>query len=199
MSTSRRTAGDDEVRAIRALAHPLRLRLLDLLRFDGPSTATLLAGRLGESSGATSYHLRLLARYGYVEEEPRAGHLERWWRYRERPVALPAASTDDQGARGLLAEVLGREAHALDRYLVERGRFPHWDDVAFFRTVAVRLTLAEFEQLRAALMALLESLRRADGDGDGDADADADADAMPGDTLPVRILVFGFPQILEES
>ena len=57
-----------DVTAVRALAHPLRLELLDLLRFEGPSTATLLANRVGESSGTTSYHLRQLARYGYIEE-----------------------------------------------------------------------------------------------------------------------------------
>jgi DNA-binding transcriptional ArsR family regulator len=46
---------------LRGLAHPLRVRLLGLLRSDGSSTATRLAERLGQSSGATSYHLRQLA------------------------------------------------------------------------------------------------------------------------------------------
>src|SRR5260370_18706802 len=91
MDVPEQGGGADEVRAIRALAHPLRLKLLDLLRFEGPSTATLLARHSGESSGATSYHLRLLARYGYVEEAPRTGHPERWWRSRERPVLPPSA------------------------------------------------------------------------------------------------------------
>jgi DNA-binding transcriptional ArsR family regulator len=180
----------DEVRAVRALAHPLRLRMLDLLRFDGPSTATLLATRLGESSGATSYHLRTLARYGFVEEEPRAGHHERWWRYRERRVTLPTGPTGDPGdpgERSLLAEILGREAYALDRYLAVREGHPRWDELAFFRTAALRLTLAEFEQLRDAFMALIEPMRR------------ADAEDAPEHATPIRILLFGFPQFLEES
>ena len=55
---------------LRALAHPLRLQLLEALSAEGPATASRLARRLGESSGATSYHLRMLARYGFVEPDP---------------------------------------------------------------------------------------------------------------------------------
>ena len=44
--------------ALKALAHPVRLRMLGMLRVDGPATATQLAARLGLNSGATSYHLR---------------------------------------------------------------------------------------------------------------------------------------------
>src|SRR4051795_2876431 len=54
-------------RAMRAYAHPIRLRLLGLLRRHGPLTATQAAARLGESSGTTSFHLRQLAKYGFCE------------------------------------------------------------------------------------------------------------------------------------
>src|SRR5690242_12974406 len=114
MDTEHRNDDLDDVRAIRALAHPLRLRLLDLLRFEGPSTATKLAALVGESSGATSYHLRMLAQYGYVEEADATDNRERWWRYRQRPVMLPEGEGDSSGERGLLAEILSQEAHALD-------------------------------------------------------------------------------------
>jgi DNA-binding transcriptional ArsR family regulator len=186
MDVPEQGGASDDVRAIRALAHPLRLKLLDLLRFQGPSTATLLAHHIGESSGATSYHLRLLARYGYVEEAPRRGYRERWWRYRERQVILPAKQAGSVGERRLLAELLSREAYGLDRYLALRSSLPEWDEEAFFRSCALRLTAAEFNLLRRSLMELLDSLRR------------ADAEDAPVDALPIRILVFGFPQILEE-
>jgi DNA-binding transcriptional ArsR family regulator len=176
----------DEVRSIRALAHPLRLKLLDLLRFEGPSTATLLARHIDESSGSTSYHLRLLARYGYVEEAPRKGNRERWWRYRERRVTLPAEQAGNLGERRLLAELLSREAYGLDRYLAERSHMPQWDEEAFFRSCALRLTVAEFGRLRQSLMQLLDGLRP------------ADVEDAPVDAMPIRLLVFGFPQILEE-
>lgn len=83
-----------------ALAHPLRFRLLDALINHGPSTATKLGEQLGESSGATSYHLRQLARYGLVEENPEKRSIrERWWR---------AASLD----RTLEAFALGKDTEA---------------------------------------------------------------------------------------
>ncbi|WP_063735188.1 ArsR/SmtB family transcription factor [Streptomyces sp. RTd22] len=77
---------DDDVRvldprSLRGLAHPLRMRLLGALREYGPATASQLADRLGESSGATSYHLRQLAAHGFVEDDPERGKgRERWWK-----------------------------------------------------------------------------------------------------------------------
>lgn len=70
-----------DARTLRAVAHPLRLRLLNTLREFGPATASKLGERLGESSGATSYHLRQLAESGLVEDAPELGKgRERWWR-----------------------------------------------------------------------------------------------------------------------
>ncbi|MEU3775504.1 helix-turn-helix domain-containing protein [Streptomyces sp. NPDC032472] len=70
-----------DARSLRGLAHPLRMRLLAALRQDGPATASQLGERLGESSGATSYHLRQLAAHGFVEDAPEHGKgRERWWR-----------------------------------------------------------------------------------------------------------------------
>src|SRR5690606_35719062 len=62
-------------------AHPIRLKILGILRTDGPATATTLAGRLALNTGATSYHLRQLAAYGFIVEDTGRGHgRERWWR-----------------------------------------------------------------------------------------------------------------------
>lgn len=72
-----------DARTLRGLAHPLRLRLPNALREFGPATATAsgLADRLGEPSGATSYHLRQPASYGLAEDDPERGEgRERWWR-----------------------------------------------------------------------------------------------------------------------
>jgi DNA-binding transcriptional ArsR family regulator len=190
MKTTDEKNGSDEVRAVRALAHPLRLHMLDLLRFEGPSTATLLARRLGESSGATSYHLRQLAQYGFVEEAaPHTGKRERWWRYRDRQVMVPGGQTDGVEGRRLLAELLSREAHALDRFLAmpTQTRSAEWDQAAFFRSRALRLTAAELDQLRLGIERLLAPLRPADAEG------------APADALPVRVLAFGFPVLLEEE
>lgn len=67
--------------ALKALAHPMRLRMLGMLRIDGPATASGLAARLGLNSGATSYHLRQLALHGFIEEDRERGdRRDRWWR-----------------------------------------------------------------------------------------------------------------------
>jgi DNA-binding transcriptional ArsR family regulator len=67
-------------RALRAVAHPLRLRLIDELGIGGPATATVLAERVGESPANCSWHLRQLARYGYVEEAGGGVGRQRPWR-----------------------------------------------------------------------------------------------------------------------
>lgn len=67
--------------ALKALAHPLRLRMLGMLRLDGPATASGLAARLGLNSGATSYHLRQLALHGFIVEDTERGNArDRWWK-----------------------------------------------------------------------------------------------------------------------
>nr|WP_295885882.1 helix-turn-helix domain-containing protein [uncultured Devosia sp.] len=67
--------------ALKALAHPVRLRMLSLLRLDGPATASGLATRLGLNSGATSYHLRQLALHGFIVEDTARGNArDRWWK-----------------------------------------------------------------------------------------------------------------------
>ena len=69
--------------ALKALAHPLRVKIFDLLASRGPQTASSLAALVGETSGSTSYHLRALAAHDLIREvEGRGTARERWW---ERP------------------------------------------------------------------------------------------------------------------
>jgi DNA-binding transcriptional ArsR family regulator len=178
-------ADELDVTAVRALAHPLRLRMLDLLRFDGPATATMLAGRVGESSGSTSYHLRQLARHEFIEEVVKRGGRERWWSYRERRVSI-AGNTHSSSARTLLGELLSREAYALHRYLHADARDAAWDDAAFFQTKALMLTAGELKELSTAVDTTLARFDR------------TAQDDLPGEALPVRVLAFGFPQPIEE-
>jgi DNA-binding transcriptional ArsR family regulator len=181
-----------DVAAIRALSHPLRLQLLDLLRFEGPSTATLLAQRVGESSGSTSYHLRQLARHGYIEEatEQPSGR-ERWWKHRERTVQLPPAGSESGAERAaaaaMYAAVLSSEAHALDRYLALRHRHPDWSGASYLERRAVRLTPDELKAFGDRVHELLAELRS------------ARADDAPAGAGPVRVLVFGIPFLEEDE
>ncbi|MFE4469468.1 ArsR/SmtB family transcription factor [Leifsonia sp. NPDC056824] len=80
--------------ALRALAHPLRVEIMNELSDFGPATASMLAERLGESSGATSYHLRQLAKHGIlVEDAERGSGRERWWRMAPGGVTIGGPET----------------------------------------------------------------------------------------------------------
>src|SRR5262249_43138625 len=86
--------GDDQIRldamTLRGVAHPVRLRILGLLRTGGPATASDMARRLDLNTGATSYHLRKLAEYGFVVDDPQRGpRRERRWRAAHEDTALP--------------------------------------------------------------------------------------------------------------
>lgn len=86
---------------LRALAHPLRVRLLGRLRLYGPATASRLAHDLGESSGATSYHLRQLELHGFIEEDPERGtKRERWWRSVHRGTRFDMTLNDENRETG---------------------------------------------------------------------------------------------------
>ncbi|MFJ1758301.1 helix-turn-helix domain-containing protein [Kitasatospora sp. NPDC088134] len=91
--------------SLRGLAHPLRMRLLDELRTNGPATSARLADRTGESTGTVSWHLRHLADHGFIEEETGRGtKRERWWRAVRGAIVLSATDFDrDPAARAALS------------------------------------------------------------------------------------------------
>jgi DNA-binding transcriptional ArsR family regulator len=149
---------------MRAMAHPLRLRLFELLR-DAPSTATRLAEELGESSGATSYHLRILARAGLVEDDRTRGNArDRWWRRTGGNVYLPTDADDPEG-RALEAEArhvhLRRDEEALAQFIRALPTLPtEWRRAAFTGSFNVYLTAEEAFELGLAMLAKFHSLRR---------------------------------------
>ncbi|HEU5159180.1 MAG TPA: winged helix-turn-helix domain-containing protein [Streptosporangiaceae bacterium] len=150
-------------RRLRALAHPLRIRLLSLLRKDGPSTATLLAKRLGESSGATSYHLRQLAAHGFAEDDPERGGIgrERWWRATQAYTEW--RDTDfiyDPELRGVLDgwlhEVLRAQLRRAETWLAERAEWDKsWVEAADLSDWTLWLSAGQLTRLREDLHAVL--------------------------------------------
>jgi len=92
-------------KTLRGLVHPIRLRLLDLLQADGPATATGLGKRISESSGVTSYHLRVLAEHGFVVEDTERGTgRDRWWRAVHRTTSFTFRTEDDPGTEETMEE-----------------------------------------------------------------------------------------------
>jgi DNA-binding transcriptional ArsR family regulator len=108
---------------MRALAHPVRLRILELLA-QAPSTATKLAAEIGDSTGSTSYHLRALAKAGLIEEDAERGRgRERWWRRRPPTfLQIPTGAEDDEG-RALETQMWGTMVERDDEAL--RHFFEH--------------------------------------------------------------------------
>ncbi|MFE7463877.1 ArsR/SmtB family transcription factor [Streptomyces sp. NPDC057499] len=93
-----------DAKGLRALAHPVRVQLVGLLRKHGPSTATRLAERLGVNSGTASYHLRQLGAAGFVEEDTERGNArERWWRSVHRMTELRGRELADDEPEAMLA------------------------------------------------------------------------------------------------
>lgn len=161
------TAPPDDVvhvrdpQALRALAHPVRLRLIGLLRNEGPSTATLLGRRLDESSGTTSYHLRELARYGFVAEEVGRGTgRERWWRAQHRMTSWHVEDFADEGSEvvdELNRQIVALRGQHLQAWLAQQSELaPVWDGAADLSDWALHLTADEARGLSRELGEVLD-------------------------------------------
>lgn len=143
-----------------AMAHPLRLEILGLL-VEGPATASALARRLGESSGTTSYHLRVLARAGAVEEVPELGtRRERWWRRPDLFVLIP--TNDDLEGRAISARMAGlffARDELARRRLVTRDLSAAWRAGAFVGNWFLELTPEDADALAERLVGIVQELR----------------------------------------
>ena len=152
-----------DVRALRALAHPLRNRLLGLLRLHGPATASQLGRSVGESSGSTSYHLRQLEAYGFVEEvEGQGSARERWWRARHRMTSWEAADIVGQEGGAEVEDELRRlqlagHARVLNAWQAqERELDPAWPAAASLNDYALRLRPDQARALQRELNAVMK-------------------------------------------
>jgi DNA-binding transcriptional ArsR family regulator len=180
--------------ALRALAHPLRMRIIAVLRREGPATATTLAERLGESSGATSYHLRSLARAGFVTEIPDRGtRRERWWQAAQEMTSWQPEhfldDPEDRAAAQWFSGYLGRQAMEwIDDWIRQREHAePAWIAAADQSDLLVHMTP---DQVRAMLREVHEAIFRHRDDA-----AAANEGGSDGDVRPVRLLVYSLPDL----
>jgi DNA-binding transcriptional ArsR family regulator len=151
----------DDAQLLRAMAHPLRLRLIGTLRKDGPATASMLARRLGESSGATSYHLRILAKYRFVEDDrERNRGRERWWRAVDEGVEWSLDTADAgllEADRALGRQLVAEHARWLRRWHDELLDWDRpWRAAAMSADQWFELTPAELRALSEEVLAVFE-------------------------------------------
>lgn len=158
---------DDESRAfrlsdpgaMRALAHPTRLRLLGELRVRGPQSVGMLCEVVDEPAGSVSYHLGKLATHGFVEEAPEHARdrRERWWRAaHERTTWEPLEVLEDPERRAAMSTLhrtlLQRYQDNLLGYLEsEASLSPEWAGSAASGDTVTHLTAAELAELRDEL------------------------------------------------
>ncbi|HZM76873.1 MAG TPA: helix-turn-helix domain-containing protein [Candidatus Limnocylindrales bacterium] len=180
-----------EVGTLRAMAHPLRMRILGSLRIDGPATSAMLARRLNTDSGQTSHHLRQLARFGFVVEAPDLGKgsrgRERWWRAGHESTSwddLSALGPEGAEAVHAFENVAHRVwAQMLSQYRMQAGRqewSPAWVQAAASGDFPIRTTP---EGLAALLAELREVIARHDLGEQAGPDAET-----------VIVLLHGFPR-----
>jgi len=177
--------------SLKALAHPMRLALLERLEVRGRATATVLADDLAESSGATSYHLRQLARHGFIEEAAGGNGRERWWRPATggwgfndhemiRRPGLRAAA--DMVVRGTLDAAHRRMMDALQTWPDQPAE---WRDAMVQTVSRFQLTAEEAVALKDELTEVLGRYRRTESTEAGD--------PPPEDSSRVEVHVSVFP------
>jgi DNA-binding transcriptional ArsR family regulator len=162
-------------RVLAAMAHPLRRRLMDVLRVDGPATASVLAERTGQAVGNVSHHMRVLAAGELVAEAPELARdkRERWWRLAS---ASTRWSTRDFGTDAA-AEAVALAANSLNLQR-QIGFVQAWDAAAedeheswgggpFSTDTWLHLTPSELAEFGAEVIALQDkwSKRKIPDDG----------------------------------
>lgn len=173
-----------DVDSLKALAHPLRQRLLTRLQRHGSATSADLAAEFGEDRGGTSYHLRQLARFGFIEEDrERSAGRRKYWRAVPQDVRLPREADDPEVAAA--AEELGqqwlrRSERDLAAYLADPDAFGAYAAATLHSFGGTHLTAGELAEFGEEYVALLARWHRDPGD------------AAPG-SRHVTVLFHAFP------
>lgn len=179
--------------ALKALAHPVRLRMLGLLRIDGPATASGLALRLGLNSGATSYHLRQLALHGFIEEAPERGsRRDRWWRARHEATNFSTSDADGEVLESGLAfgqAALNWQMQQMRGALREYAGLPlPWRKASSISDYAIPMTAEGAADLVKRLQDLLEEALAA---------APPLGTPLPDDMRPFAVILHAAPYVTE--
>ncbi len=172
-----------------ALAHPLRRRLLDLLRVDGPATASSLAEKTDQAIANVSHHLRVLGESNLIEQAPELARdkRERWWRMPTGSLRWSTSDFDDDPAGQVIAETLQQmllDQHIKllrDWYSKERSEQGDWINGAFSSDKWLRLTPQELFQLSEEIGELFGRWGRREVPDDGQ------------QREPVLVFAYGMP------
>jgi DNA-binding transcriptional ArsR family regulator len=172
---------------MRALAHPVRVALLEALTREGPLTATEAAELLGETPANCSFHLRTLAKYGFVEEAEGGTGRSRPWRRTALGNAFELVHDDAEAsvAAQSLADMNNeRVFEAVRTWNATRGAYPPaWRSASFLSSMLAYVTPEEMTALGEELLAVIMRYR----------DRTLDLKERPAGAAPVSLVVIGHP------
>jgi DNA-binding transcriptional ArsR family regulator len=144
------------------LAHPLRLRILDVLGEHGPLSATQVSEYVAESPQNCSFHLRTLARYGYVEDAGGGEGRNRPWKLSERTTYFSAIDADQETTEAIAAAQAAIDASFQEHVRAWRRRSPRapriWQENNFEMSFDTWLTPEEIAQVSAGISAAIRSV-----------------------------------------
>lgn len=171
---------------LRALAHPLRWRLFDLVSNEGSATATKCAHVTGESVASCAYHLGILGKYGYLEQVRDLPGREKPWRVTGRlSDDLSGTVQDTDAAQGVTEAFLGHEMERMRRRLRQASREPvEWRAASLMGSSVMYVTPAELGQLTGELQAVLRRFE----------DRVDDPARRPAGARAARVFVSAYPE-----
>jgi hypothetical protein len=174
-------------KAMRALAHPVRMALLDLLGVAGTLTATQASEILGESPANCAFHLRTLAKYGFAREAGGGRGRERPWTRTRRVISISSAQQDNPQA-AIAAGALGsvyfeRWVERARRVFGSRERLPGWERATRMNRSAVFLTAEETVQVGREIEEIIDRYRG----------RERDLSQRPAGGMPVEVALFTSP------
>ena len=171
---------------MRALAHPLRVALLEAIRRDGEITATRAAELLDESPGNMSWHLQTLAKYGFVEETGEGRGRSRPWRLASESHSFDTGMADPEVAaagEALERTFAERSYDRLREWWSRRLTYPaKWRRAAFMANSVTYLNAAELAEITDEIHAIYTRYRDR-----------AAKEKRPAGALPVHLYAHGHP------
>jgi predicted ArsR family transcriptional regulator len=179
---------------MRALAHPIRLSLIEALTLEGQLTATQAADLVGESPSSCSFHLRQLAKYGFVEEAEGGRGRQRPWRLKTvgtRLAVRESTAPEAAVAARQLSQLYHERALARLRawWASEHAFPPEWREAAESDETIWWVTPAELRELTERLAELVFAYR----------ERLVDPTQRPPEVVPVEFLAFAFPMRLPDG
>jgi DNA-binding transcriptional ArsR family regulator len=147
-------------RALHALAHPVRLAILDFLREREVATATDCAPAVGESVQSCAYHLRMLAKWGIVEQVDGGDRRKRLWRLRVSGFSVPkmagASPQFDAAWAALRGHIVARDIEIVREFVEDDDAFTAAQHrLSTVRNLTLHATPEELERLADQVSALL--------------------------------------------